>query len=59
MSKRKISPFSFKKDEVSKLEAAPTPSKPATVKLTNKAGAFANPSSLTVDAWLKIGWYKV
>tara|TARA_R110000823_G_scaffold51243_1_gene127842 strand:- start:83 stop:250 length:168 start_codon:yes stop_codon:yes gene_type:complete len=36
---------------------APKPRKPETVKLTNKAGAFANPLAKDAAAWLKIGWY--
>jgi hypothetical protein len=35
------------------------PPKSNKVKLTNKAGAFANPLAKDVDAWLKIGWYRV
>ena len=27
--------------------------------LTNKAGAGANPLASDVDAWLKIGWFRV
>lgn len=33
--------------------------KPSKTKLTNKMGAFANPLTKDVDAWLKIGWYLV
>ena len=34
-------------------------SKPQRVMLTNKAGAGANPLASDVDAWLKIGWFRV
>ena len=34
-------------------------SKPQRVQLTNKAGAGANPLASDVDAWLKIGWFRV
>jgi hypothetical protein len=37
---------------------APKPRKPEKVKLTNKAGAFANPLAKDAAAWLKIGWYR-
>lgn len=33
--------------------------KPQRVNLTNKAGAGANPFASDVDAWLKIGWFRV
>ena len=33
--------------------------KKQTVQLTNKAGAGANPLASDVEAWLKIGWFRV
>ena len=39
--------------------AAPKPSKSEKVKLTNKAGAFANPLAKDAAAWIAGGWYKV
>jgi len=33
--------------------------KPVKVNLTNKAGGFATPLEKDIDAWLKIGWFRV
>jgi hypothetical protein len=41
--------------------ASPTSvaAKPVKVALTNRAGAFATPLEKDIDAWLKIGWFRV